>query len=745
MKKQFILVSIALLMFAKIANAQTTELETQVVTSSKSQAKVEQMSLYTTIISQDDIKKSTAQTLDQLLKEVPGFNFNSIPSTQTDPTGQSTKLRGVGTARVLVLLDGIPLLDPFYSTTQFFKIQLANVDHVEVVRGGNSSIWGNMAVAGVVNVITKRVKDNSGVVNVSYGSFGSNNVSISKNFTEKKELGINLSVDQMDSRGYGMTPIELNYQLPGRGLNNAKNTNIQLTTYFAPTADLNGFLRMGYHTQEQDIAYQYGNNLMNSPDVAGVLNKKISDDKEVSFSGWSQLVSLDKNNGAACYYVSASGLCKGGYASSTNSTSTSDVTDTVYQYLRQKDIQQYRESGASLLFSEKIKGKYFKDYQVGIDFRKIAGSDYQENYAIPSVTTYGDTKYKWSQYYKTSVVNASGSQLYAGLFAQARITPDEKTTINLSSRIDTYNGNTSAVPRSYASSSTSGLTTTTASASSTNKTSFNPNIGLRREIDDHLSLRGSVYKSFRGPGLNQTVRSYSSAIANPELSLETLYGKELGLDWNTDKATFNATYFYYDIKNMITTYKVVANSSVPTVVSQMCGGDSLPNCSSTGTSFGTNNDDGISKGIELSGKYIFTPELTAGAWYTNTNTFMSWKGTSSITTPLGVQSVAVPKIMAGASMTYKLNEKAQTTLQARYIGKMYTDITSSTSTYYEQGANIVYDTNLRYKYSRETDMFMSIANLLNKSYSENDYVVAQQYSRTLSPPRVITIGAKVGF
>jgi len=206
---------------------------------------------------------------------VPGFNFSSVPSTQTDPTGQSTKLRGVGTARVLVLLDGIPLLDPFYSTTQFFKIQLANIDHVEVVRGGNSSIWGNMAVAGVVNVITKRVKDNSGEVNVSYGSFGSNNVAISKNFTESKELGINLSIDQMNSRGYGMTPIELNYQLPGRGLNNAKDTNIQLTTYFSPKADMNGFLRMGYHIQEQDIAYQYGNNLMKSPDISGVLNKKL--------------------------------------------------------------------------------------------------------------------------------------------------------------------------------------------------------------------------------------------------------------------------------------------------------------------------------------------------------------------------------------------------------------------------------------------------------------------------------------
>ena len=51
-----------------------------------------------------------------------------------------------------------------------------------------------MAVAGVDNVITKRVKDNSGEVNVSYGSFGSNNVAISKNFTESMRAIFNIGI-----------------------------------------------------------------------------------------------------------------------------------------------------------------------------------------------------------------------------------------------------------------------------------------------------------------------------------------------------------------------------------------------------------------------------------------------------------------------------------------------------------------------------------------------------------------------
>jgi outer membrane cobalamin receptor len=126
------------------------------VAASRGQARVEAMPLNTTIVSQADIQKSSAQTLDQLLRDVPGMNFTGVPTPQSDPTGHQTKMRGMGNAKVLVLLDGIPIHDPFYLTTQWFKVPLSTIERVEVVRGGNSSLWGNMAVAGVVNIVSKR-------------------------------------------------------------------------------------------------------------------------------------------------------------------------------------------------------------------------------------------------------------------------------------------------------------------------------------------------------------------------------------------------------------------------------------------------------------------------------------------------------------------------------------------------------------------------------------------------------------
>ncbi len=59
----------------------------------------EDMPLHTTVIGQDEIKLSTAQTLDQLLRTVPGFDFTGVPAAISDPTGQQTKMRGLGNAK----------------------------------------------------------------------------------------------------------------------------------------------------------------------------------------------------------------------------------------------------------------------------------------------------------------------------------------------------------------------------------------------------------------------------------------------------------------------------------------------------------------------------------------------------------------------------------------------------------------------------------------------------------------------
>ena len=84
-------------------------IESVIVSASRSQTRLDEMPLHTTVLDQTDIAASSAQTLDQLLRNVQGLNFTGVPATQSDPTGHQTKMRGLGNAKVLVLLDGVPV------------------------------------------------------------------------------------------------------------------------------------------------------------------------------------------------------------------------------------------------------------------------------------------------------------------------------------------------------------------------------------------------------------------------------------------------------------------------------------------------------------------------------------------------------------------------------------------------------------------------------------------------------------
>jgi iron complex outermembrane receptor protein len=197
-------------------NAEPRELDAVTISASRSETRVEEMPLHTTVISRTEIEESPAQTLDQLLRNIPGMNFTGVPASQSDPTGHQTKMRGLGNSKVLVLLDGVPIHDPFYMTTQWFKLPLSNIERVEIVRGGNSSLWGNMAVAGVVNVVSKRVKDNAGEAVVSVGSRGTVNVAVSKNFAVSEALSFHLAADIYHTDGYQTTPSEYLWRFPTR-------------------------------------------------------------------------------------------------------------------------------------------------------------------------------------------------------------------------------------------------------------------------------------------------------------------------------------------------------------------------------------------------------------------------------------------------------------------------------------------------------------------------------------------------
>ena len=699
------------------------QLEPVVVSASRSQARVEQMPLHTTIVSQEDIQASAAQTLDQLLRDVPGLNFTGVPATQSDPTGHSTKMRGMGNAKVLVLLDGVPIMDPFYLTTQWFKVPLSNIERVEVVRGGNSSLWGNMAVAGVVNVVSKRAKDNAGEATVSLGSRGSSNVTLSKNFVVSEALSFNLAVDQLNAQGYDMAPAGQAWRFPGKGPVNAQDSNVQFTTYFKPAADLSGYVRVGYHIQDQDISYPQGNNLQKSPDISGSLTKKLDDKTTLTGTAWAQYVSFEKYNGAACYWQSTGTKCP-----TANNVTAAQVNNQITSYYTQYGSQRYREQGASAIYSKDI-GRVWRSLQVGADYRHLAATDLEYFYNAPTALTQ-------LQNFNSSTFGQA-DQTFTGLFAQATLAPTQALELTLSARYDRWNNSDRFNTRS-----TSSVTTGGALPDSTTS-GLNPSLAGRYAVNDDLAVRAATYKSFRAPGFNNTTRTYGSppTIANPDIGPENLTGHEIGVDYSKGPLTLGATYFQYDIKNMIATYKVSSYATAPALVQTICGA-ALVNCAGS-ASFYTNDQDGESHGLELTALWELTSRLKLNAAYTRTLSTLTRVG-SGVTSPVGVQLAATPEHMANVSLSWQAPGKLRTNIQARYIGSMLID-TTSTGGPYEQGGMTIFDASAQYAWSKDTDLTFGVMNVFDKEYSENSITYNQPWNRTLSMPRTFNVGVKYRF
>ncbi|MEK6782526.1 MAG: TonB-dependent receptor [Bacteroidota bacterium] len=128
------------------------------------------------IIDEDQIKRSAGKDISQLLNEQTGMVINGANSNPGKD--KSVYLRGAKNEYTLILLDGIPVNDPSGISGGAYDLRLLPIDQVErieILKGSQSTLYGTDAIAGVINIITKKGGDRpvGGFGTVSYGSFNS--------------------------------------------------------------------------------------------------------------------------------------------------------------------------------------------------------------------------------------------------------------------------------------------------------------------------------------------------------------------------------------------------------------------------------------------------------------------------------------------------------------------------------------------------------------------------------------------
>lgn len=127
-------------------------LEQLVVTGTRTRKALKDVPVITRLITAEEIKRESPRSLADLLEtELPGLEF-----TRTEGVSNSITFQGMGANYLLILIDGERMAgETQRSNPDFNRIDIDNVERIEIVKGAMSTLYGSGAVAGVINIITK--------------------------------------------------------------------------------------------------------------------------------------------------------------------------------------------------------------------------------------------------------------------------------------------------------------------------------------------------------------------------------------------------------------------------------------------------------------------------------------------------------------------------------------------------------------------------------------------------------------
>ena len=155
---------------ASVADLDISELmNTKVTSVSKKEQKMSQVAAAIFVITQEEIRRSGATSIPDLLRIVPGLDV-----AQINANSWAISARGFNhqfSDKMLVLIDGRPVYTPLFGGVYWDTqdVVLEDIDRIEVIRGPGATVWGANAVNGVINVITLKAAETQGALATASG------------------------------------------------------------------------------------------------------------------------------------------------------------------------------------------------------------------------------------------------------------------------------------------------------------------------------------------------------------------------------------------------------------------------------------------------------------------------------------------------------------------------------------------------------------------------------------------------
>lgn len=604
-----------LMMFSCPSHAADTDadaIETVVVTATRSERDIADVPESISVIDARSIAETPAQALDDVLRRSPSVDLPSAASYQVHPTANSISMRGLGGIRALVLLDGVPINDPFFGYMQWSRVPLELVDQVEIVRGGAATLWGNYAMGGVINVRTRQASETGFAFQGGGGSYGTYRANAFGSWVASDAARFALTAGQNHTDGFMQIGPEergpINVPTAFTSRNAAVRAGFDLSSTLQASASVD------YFDNDQTLQTELSTNAQRTWNYSGALTQSFDEDASLGLTLFGSDSEFETNN---------TGGLEG-------------VPENEAEFLQNAHDTPVEDLGTSLVWSSTRESGWLRSYSIGADFHRISGED------VASIFDETGTLLR------TDV--GSGKQQFWGGFVQASIRPVDPLEILASVRYQSFENYDSfdGTP--------GGLGATPDSS----ETSVDPRISVRYAFTPNLALRGAYYTAFRAPNLDNLYRAFSVPFgifyANPALVPETLGGGEIGLDVQTERLRMQVTAYTNTIDDLITSRNLEF--------------DELPE----GFFFGSRNINAgkaRSRGVELETQWQMGSGFSSRFAYTYADSQI----TESALDPasVGRQIGGVPRNRASVALTYGSPRGWRITPQYRWVEKSFAD------------------------------------------------------------------------
>ena len=177
-----------------------------VVTATKTMTARGQHAVPTTVISTTEIEEQGAARLSDVLANQPGLALNY-------DHGAGVQIQGLGSDYTMILMDGQPLIGRTAGTLDLERLSVRNVERVEIVRGPSSSLYGNEALAGVINLVTRQPAGGLATsVRTRYGTHQTSDIAAHVDYGGAVSAA--LSLQRYASGGYDLVPSSIAPTVP---------------------------------------------------------------------------------------------------------------------------------------------------------------------------------------------------------------------------------------------------------------------------------------------------------------------------------------------------------------------------------------------------------------------------------------------------------------------------------------------------------------------------------------------------